>query len=603
MSEAICHPKKSQKVLKYALVLGLSLSVILFLYEKFTPQPLPAPVRSPSIAEDFQLLDHQGRAHDLYRKADARAVVLISQQNGDPGLVRDVSTLKKLQDDWEKEKVEFLMINATGSDTRQAIGEELQKNLLNLPVLIDDSQIISRALGLTVTPQALVLWPQDKWKISFRGPISELGAALRTSEPSRSVPAQANAMLIPYLPTHEITYESVAPILIARCLSCHVEGMYRPDNWRSYEQVSGWGAMIRETIRKRMMPPWNADPMYGKFRNDTSMTVNEMRTIVSWIEQGMPRGEGVDPLENEQPVESRRNGERVAKTPDLVLSMEHKITIPAQGFLKYQYYPVGKVFTEDIWIKALKLESQSPGLLHHASMIIVPKHLVAQLFEESKKSEGEGRKLKAAGRMAFMTDEQVVKVLLWAPGKTHLRRFGKGIGVKIEKGSQVVLELHHVGSGKEEEDKVSVKAFYHQDSKGLKRVLTLLMRNQKFTVPPRVKDYIVQTSPYELRRDIGIISYLPHMHMRGRSIRTTAQYPDGKREILISIPDYDFNWQKGFVLQETKRIPKGTRLWTEGSYDNSATNPANPDPDSPSSWGQQSEINEMLNMNINYVEL
>lgn len=560
-----------------------------------------------SSAEDFRLLDHRGISHQLFRLVDSQAVVIVSQQNGDPDFAAAVASLKALKADWGKRGVEFLFINATGTDAREAIGEELRKAGSELPVLLDTAQIISESLGLRRTPEAVVLRPSEKWRIAYRGPVSGLGQALQgtaggpggvTSGPGSalgSAPGSAGAQegkLIPYARRSSLTFvEHAAPILAARCLNCHRKGMYPPENLGSYEDIREWSAMIRETVRKGIMPPWKADSHYGAFRNDTSMTPEETRTLIRWIESGMERGAGADPLLSFEPAGKRRP---IPEEPDFVLSMDREIKIPPEGFLKYQYIPIGKPFPEDVWVSALQLESKAHPLIHHASMVTVPPDKVKEMTASK-------RGYKKAGVMAFM-GRDVVKNLLWAPGKKEAFQFAPGTAMKIEKGSQVVLEMHYVGNGREMSDTVDVKFFAYNRKKPPKQLRTLLMRNLKLNVPPNDPDYVARTPDYVLDRDIAVTSFMPHMHMRGQAIKTIAYYPDGTSETLVSIPAYDFNWQKGFALREPKRLPKGTKLVTEARYDNSRRNPNNPDPSKASGWGHRSVENEMLNMNLSYYE-
>ena len=271
--------------------------------------------------ENFALLDHRGAFHELRYHRDARAVVLMVQGNGCPISRNAWPRFRELRDEYARRGVRFLMINSNLQDDRAAVAREAAEFGIDVPVLMDETQLIGESLGLVRTGEVLVVKPGD-WTLAYRGALDDrLGyevqkrAASRhylkdalddllADRPVRTAGAEAVGCLInfPHRPegrreAAEISYsETVAPILIERCVSCHRPGGIGPWAMTEHRRVQGFAPMIREVVRTRRMPPWHADPAHGKFRNDRSLSAAEARALVHWAESGAPRGEGPDPL-------------------------------------------------------------------------------------------------------------------------------------------------------------------------------------------------------------------------------------------------------------------------------------------------------------------
>ena len=314
--------------------------------------------------------------------------------------------------------------------------------------------------------------------------------------------------------------------------------------------------MVQEVILARRMPPWQADRHHGQFTNDFSLTTEEARLILRWIEQGTKRGEGEDPLEQELPTVA----EWPLGEPDAVISLPEVQEIPANGVLDYRYISVKTPFEEDRWVNAVVARPGNDSVVHH---IIVR-------VKEPGKEEGHVED-------AFLMG--------WAPGGADLF-FPEGTGKLIPKGSELQFEMHYTTTGRAEQDQSSIGLYFLEEAPEMV-LRTHAAVDNDFEIRPYDADQSTFAT-YQFRRDGYLFDMSPHMHLRGAWFRFEALYPDGRREVLLSVPNYDFNWQHTYRLTEPRRMPAGTWILCSGGFDNSERNPNNPDPEKRVRWGDQS---------------
>lgn len=339
--------------------------------------------------EDFALLDHQGHHRRLYYHSDAPAVVLFVQGNGCPIARNAIPIWKQLRDQFAPRGVVFWMLNANSQDDRAAVAGEALAYAIDTPILIDETQLVAESLGVTRTAEAIVIDPARR-KIVYRGPVDDrLG--YETQRPARhhwlrdaltahlegqaveSVERPSPGCVVNLIDRDReahasISYsETIAPLLERRCRSCHRTGGVAPWSMSSYEMVRGWAPMMREVLRTGRMPPWHADPHVSRFANDISLSVEEKRTLVHWIEAGAPRGGGPDPLSRPPPpVPVWHLGE-----PNLVLEAPEQ-TLPATGVLPYRYEVVDIPVDRDVWIRAADIQPTNPRVMHHGTAYLIP---------------------------------------------------------------------------------------------------------------------------------------------------------------------------------------------------------------------------------------
>ncbi|HET9159609.1 MAG TPA: redoxin domain-containing protein, partial [Caulobacteraceae bacterium] len=306
--------------------------------------------------DNFRLADQNFDSKELYRMADARAVVIYTQMNGCPIVRNTVAEYKKLRDDYRAKGVEFLMINSATADNREAIKAEAKEwGFDDMPILVDSQQLVGEQLGVTRTAEVFVINPKT-WQVVYRGPIDDrvtyerqkakadntwardaLDAVLAGKKPA--VAEQQPLGCIVDFPLRDkgpsfakISYaKQIAPIVEEKCVACHEANGIGPMTLTSYEDVKKFAPMIREVIRTDRMPPYHADPHVGKFSDDKRLTPEQTKTLVHWIEAGAPRGAGKDPLAGKKFAAQ----DWPLGKPDVVLDVP-AYTIPATGIVEYQ---------------------------------------------------------------------------------------------------------------------------------------------------------------------------------------------------------------------------------------------------------------------------
>lgn len=529
--------------------------------------------------EDFGLFDHQGGFHRLHYYTDdprTRAIVLFVQGNGCPLVRKRVPELNRLQSQYAASGVRFWMINANPQDTREELAEEAREFDIRLPILIDETQWVARSLKLDRTAEVLLIDPVS-WRIRYRGAIDDR-LDYETEQPKvtrRYLVAALDALLndkpinepVTRSPGCRITYESalgtddnpaayseaIGPILLDKCIRCHRPGGIGPFALTSHRKVRGWAAMIREVVMTRRMPPWQADPHIGQFANDFSLSVEEQRRLLDWIERGALRGQGRDPLaEHESKEASWRLG-----PPDRVVDLKEQ-SVPAEGVIDYRYLTMESPFDHDVWVRAADLMPGNAKVLHH---------LIAYLVYDQ---EGEEKRKWLA---------------VYAPGMEP-EAYPTGTAILFRKQDRLLFELHYTPYGKAVIDR-SRLALYLTDVPRPIHLRTGIFLDEEFVIPAGARAH-PHRQERAVNRDIILFSLFPHMHFRGKSMRFEVRYPDGGRKLLLSVPYYNFNWQRAYFLSEPERIPKGSTLALEAQWDNSALNKANPDTTREVTWGEQS---------------
>lgn len=370
--------------------------------------------------------------------------------------------------------------------------------------------------------------------------------------------------------TKAMTYsKDIAPIFYKNCVACHRPGEIAPMSLISYKDVRPWAKSIREKVATREMPPWHLDSHYGKWENDRRLSQKEIDAIVSWIDGGAQEGNPRDL----PPLPKLASGWQIGE-PDMVFQMPSEFTVPAEGSVPYQYFSVPTNFKEDRYVQALEARAGNLSVVHHIVMYVRdPRDQSRQRGQAQKFNIGDG----ILGALSPGQTPFVAK-----PGEAKL----------IKAGAQLIFQMHYTPNGKEAKDRSMVGLIFSKAP--VSRIVTTKAAfDIKFRIPPGDPNYEVK-SVYEFEQDSHIISFMPHMHLRGRDIVYRAIYPDGKSEILLSVPRYSFNWQVYYYPVTPLAAPKGTRIEAVAHYDNSSRNPRNPDPTKEVRFGEQT-WDEMMN--------
>jgi hypothetical protein len=365
--------------------------------------------------------------------------------------------------------------------------------------------------------------------------------------------------------------KEVAPILQQNCQSCHRPGEPAPFSMMSYKETRPWAAAIREAVVGRKMPPWYADPHYGKFANDRTMSQKDVDTIVAWANGGAPEG---NPKDLPKPM-NFTEGWIIGK-PDLAVTMPAKYEVPAQGTIEYQYILVPLRLTEDKWVQMAEVRPGNRALVHHVIAFIRPAGS-AWMADAQPGIPYVPKKGGERGENEFLVG--------YAPGMPP-DILAEGQGKLIKAGSDVILQMHYTANGKAGEDQTTVGMIFAKEPPK-QRVYTIAATTNKFVIPPGDPNYEVDSS-FEFGADTHVNRLMPHMHLRGKDFLFRAVYPTGEKQVLLSVPHYDFNWQLVYQPAQDLVMPKGSKLECVAHYDNSPNNPSNPDATKEVRYGDQS---------------
>jgi hypothetical protein len=362
-------------------------------------------------------------------------------------------------------------------------------------------------------------------------------------------------------------YKDVLPLFQAHCQSCHRAGEAAPMVLTDYATARPWAKAIRDAVVARKMPPWFADPHVGKFSNDARLTDLAIETIAAWVDAGAPEGDRRDA----PPAVEWVNGWKIG-APEIVIEMPREVEIPAAGTLGYRYVTVPTNFKEDTWVRVAEVRAGDREHTHH---------IVVSVREAGPRSAG---------------DEQGEFLAGYGPGSMP-ETLGAGQAKLIKAGSDLVFQLHYTTDGKPGRDRSRVGLILAHD-RPRERVIMLAAANVRFAIPAGDPDYRLDAR-VTLHEEATLVSLLPHMHLRGKSFEFRVAYPDGRKETLLAVPRYSYDWQLSYYLDRPLRLPKETTIECTAHFDNSANNPLNPDPAKTVRFGPQS-WDEMM---IGYFEV
>jgi hypothetical protein len=380
-------------------------------------------------------------------------------------------------------------------------------------------------------------------------------------------------------------YRDVLPILQDHCQTCHREGEIAPMPFVTYEQSKKWALPIAEAVGSKKMPPWFADPRFGHFSDDLSLTPQQVETLSAWADANAPPGDPRDA----PPLRHWTAGWNIAP-PDEVLRMPKAVAIPAHGDIEYTYEIVPTGFREDKWIQMSEVRPSSRAHVHHAVVYIRPPNSNwlrgAPSGVPFSASTLNDEKLR---HQAHETDSDML--LVYAPGSSP-DRWPDGMAKFIPAGSDLVFQMHYTTNGQAAMDQTSVGLLFAKHTPQ-QRIFTLQLANDHdpIPIPPGADNYRVEVHG-TLPNDCTLLSFFPHMHLRGKGFEYNIVHADHTTETLLRV-NYDFYWQLSYKLAEPRVLRAGTELQAVAWYDNSRKNPHNPDPDSPVRWGDQT-YNEMM---------
>ncbi len=519
---------------------------------------------------DFSLLDHQGYHHSMSWYDDHKTIALLVQANDSDASAAAAADFAALEAQYEDAGVEFFMINPMGKKNRAAVAAKLADYGVDMPVLMDDARVISEALGIERTGEVILFNP-SQFTVDYRGSVDGAKNAIDEILAGEAVSVAqhtTNGSMVSYevrasVPSYS---QDIAPVLAENCAACHREGGIAPFAMDSHTMVKGWSPMIREVLMTKRMPPGQIDGHIGEFLNDMLVDDQDVRNIIAWVDAGAPKDDANDPLtELTWPESKWAFGE-----PDYIIKVPAQ-SVPATGVLDYRDVAVPIDIPTDRWLRGSQYIAGDRTVLHHTiNRLDFP---------------GESR-----GGFLGSGDPNKASITAYIPGATPSMN-PPNTGGLIKAGSVLNLNLHYTTNGKESVDEGEIGLwFYPEGEEPAERMsgqCACIFPNTWTTIPANDPAF-EQTASIMLKKDAEIHSFLPHMHFRGKYMRFYADYPDGTQEELINIAQYNYAWQLSYTYAEPKFVPAGTKITAVGAFDNSAQNPANPDPERNVPWGQQS---------------
>jgi len=557
--------------------------ILLLLVESPISQGLAGDMQVPQ-TRFVTALDLEGRVHRVGDGEGYRALALVFLSNECPISREYVPELNRLAAQFHDQPVRFYGVISDPSIRRAQAREFQQQFKIQFPVLFDAAGELAAQLKPTHVPEAFVLSPSGH--VAYRGRIDDLYREIGKKRSPATTHEFADAIAalldgrdvavsqttpvgcpveapLPRTDESEVTYNRhVAPLLFAQCVECHRPGEVAPFSLLTYDDAAKRAQFIADITQDRLMPPWKAEIDHGRFLGERRLTDEEIALLDDWAKAGAPQGDPADL----PPVPQFASGWRLGE-PDLVVEAPAPFTAPASGDDIFQHFIIPLDLAEDKTVVGFEFKPGNPAIVHHAILFL--------------DNSGIGRKKDAEspepGYRTFGSIGIPVAGIIgvWTPGMTP-RFFPEGIGMPIQKGSDLVLQLHIHPSGKEESDQSSI-ALYFADKPIERRMAStpFVVGTILIDIPPDSSEHTV-TSSVVLPTDVTLISLLPHMHLIGKEMKITATLPSGEEQSLIWIKDWNFFWQDNYVYHDPVNLPAGTKIDVFSRYDNTDQNALNP---------------------------
>ena len=553
-------------------------SILAVLAPEIAKQP---PVKIGANITALRFTDQRYLTRTLDDLGKQKAYVVVFTNTDCPIAQRYLPRLKTLDAEYRGKGVRFLSLNVGEGDSVVDVAAQAVTAGIGFPFGKDFSGEAARKLGVTRTPECVVLDGQKR--LRYRGRIdgdvrfggvspkktrADLKEAIDDVLAGRDVKVKetpVDGCLISFPddkpPKRVVTYsEHIAPLLQKHCQRCHRPNAEGPFPLLSFADAKQHGAMIGEVVKQQRMPPWFGSKQHGKFINRTVMSSDERQLVADWIAGGKREGE---PKKLPKPLEFPKTKWQIGR-PDLVIPIPTEQKIPAEGYIPYRYVVLPYVFLKDTWVRKIEILPGNRRVVHHCNMGYIA-------VTDAKR------------RPHFITG--------FVPGGSPME-LDKGTAFKIPAGSIIGLQMHYVTAGKETTDRTSV-GFVFAKGKVDRQIRHLEVMTRRFAIPPGEPFHRV-VAERTLSADAVGVGMFVHMHLRGRDMTFHALYPDGKKETLLLVPNYSFDWQLPYRWAAgTKKFPKGTRIQCVAHFDNSPFNPFNPDPKKTVKYGLQT-YHEMM---------
>ncbi|MDB6173665.1 MAG: Redoxin domain protein [Chthoniobacteraceae bacterium] len=533
---------------------------------------------------DVSFTDLEGKKWQLseFQAGKPLAIALISSSC--PVSKRYVPTLARLEKEYRAKGVLFLLVAPAATDTPAELQAILKEHAFSAPCALDPTGALASTLGALSSTDTFVV--DAARTLIYRGAIDDqYGLGYSLDAPRRNyLSAALDAVLAGGVPAINATeapgclldvskavaaitptyHNRISRLLQSNCLECHHAGGVAPFALETVEQVNAKANMIKKMVGRGLMPPWFAAPAaHSPWLNDRSLVERDKADLLAWLEGGRPVGDAKDaPIVRQWPAEWQIGA------PDLVLQIPKPIAVKATGTMSYQITAVDTGLTEDRWIRGFEVKPTAREVVHHIL-----------IFAQDKASNGRG--LDAIG--GFFA--------AYVPGNSSVI-YPDGFAKPLPANSRLVFQIHYTPNGTATEDQSRIGLLFAKEPpKHLIHVAGIAA--PRLTIPAGEENH-AETGLIPVPRDVKVLGFMPHMHVRGKAFRYEAVLPNGELRTLLDVPRYDFNWQLAYRFAEPPTIPAGSKVRAIGWFDNSANNPANPDPTKIVHWGLQTTEEMML---------
>ncbi len=506
-------------------------------------------------------------------------------------------------------RVQFVVVDPVATDSAESLRELAQRLGEHATVVHDRDGSLARALGATTTTDVIVLDAAST--VVFHGAVDDQhGVGYSLEKPRRRYLADALRALVagePMLvaatdapgcelelaresaPATELTYHSrISRIVQANCVECHRAGGVAPFSLETHADLVAHAGMVRRVVEKEQMPPWFAaqperadgEPPTTPWANERALSSADKADLLAWLASDKPLG---DPAH--APLPRAFAGSWSIGEPDAVFEFAQAVAIPASGTMPYQLVVVETALPEDRWVRAVEVQPGDAGVVHHVLV-----HLIDAELERAN----EGRRRRRADD-DIAAEERLGFWAAYVPGQGALS-YPPGFAKLLPKGAKLRFQMHYTPNGTATADRTRIGVVY-ADEPPLHEVRTIGVVNPRIRIPPGAANH-AEVATFPIPLDAVLLSFVPHLHVRGKAARYERIARDGSSSILLDVPRYDFNWQLLYRLAEPLTLRSGEQLRFTAWYDNSADNPANPDPTATVRWGPQT----FDEMHLGYVE-
>jgi peroxiredoxin len=564
----------------------------------------PAPADNPITTNlgkkiaNIPFTDADGKTTHLYELKDKKAIVLVFLSFECPVSTSYSQPLAEIADDLAKREVAFFALTANQEETPAEVVKHAKEFKLPFPVLLDKNYVAMDALAAKYTPEVFVL--DGDFVLRYRGRIDDsfyarlkknqqvteydLRQALEEMLSGRPITTPATeAIGCPIVRdikaaanVDNVTYhKDVLPVLQKNCQECHRPGEVGPFSLMTYRQAVNWATDIKEYTQSRVMPPWKISEGLP-FHNERRLSNRELAVLAAWADNGTPEGNPQDAPPPAKFAEGWKLG-----TPDLILTVPEDFQVGPTGNDVFRCFVLPTNLTEDRYVESIEVRPGNSRIVHH-SLIFVDsagqgRKLEKQLRDKPpvKDPHGGTELDKGPGYYSGMGVGFTPTGSLggWAPGQLP-RTLPDGTGIKLPKGSDVVMQVHYHRNGRLETDKTSIGLYFSK--KKVERPFQGGVMAGLFLIIPAGNDHFVVKGTSYVNEEMVLYDIMPHMHMVGKSIKVTMTPPAGKPTLLFNINQWDYNWQETYFFKEPLTLQPGTRLDLEAIYDNSSKNPSNP---------------------------